>query len=269
MLHFSTSSHPFPHPISPLPSCPFPPFLQSEDLDLSSLSPSLTSLDLSSNSLPRLPSTFQKSFPLLRHLDLSSNLLSSLPTSLLSHLPQLEHLLLDHNQLANLVLEPLPPSLSSLSLLGNRLRCDCKSLWLRRTLEAGRPSLLLPPCFSPFSRNTLQLGSFEGTSLCSLADQTRLPKFFRVTEADREHFPRNTFSSLALLSAAPSSLKAAALEIAFSIQLEFYYNEFDWGVIYREMGAMVGGSEFYKTKFNLRDQAAANPDWSPRQEEAR
>ena len=134
--------------------------------------------------------------------------------------------------------QPLSRRLRFLSLLGNRLRCDCKvsnlhhhndlnrqisiyynlsfqSLWLRRVLESKRVSVFLPPCFSPFSRNTLTLQSFEGTfhhqhhnhqhrhhiimknmmitniaittvypgtSLCSLTDETRIPKFFRVTD---------------------------------------------------------------------------------------
>ena len=35
------------------------------------------------------------------------------------------------------------------------------------------------------------------------------------------------------------------VNVSISIQLEFYYNEYDWGVIYREIG---GGdnSKFYK-----------------------
>ena len=94
-----------------------------------------------------------------------------------------------------------------------------QSLWLRRVLESKTLSVLLPPCFSPFSRNTLTLRSFEGmlslpvyinhrcaqlftsgrsfsvadqvylpgTSLCSLSDETRIPKFFRVTEQVFDH----------------------------------------------------------------------------------
>ena len=94
-----------------------------------------------------------------------------------------------------------------------------------------------------------------GTSLCSLTDETRIPKFFRVTEQvfpfpssfqpfptsqDSDHFPRATFTSLSLVSAEPSN-KTSEVEtkasniivVKFSIELEFYYNEFDWGLIYR------------------------------------
>ena len=61
---------------------------------------------------------------------------------------------------------------------------------------------------------------------------------------DSEHFPRSTFTSLSLISAKPNStntevaneFKAKAsniIAVNFSIELEFYYNEFDWGLIYR------------------------------------
>ena len=74
------------------------------------------------------------------------------------------------------------------------------------------------------------------------------------------------------------------VNVSVSIQLEFYYHEYDWGLIYREIG---GGdnSKFYKvnktciyfsaghlifpllqTKYNLRDYAADHADWSPRSE---
>ena len=94
---------------------------------------------------------------------------------------------------------------------------------------------------------------YTGTSLCSLTDETRIPKFFRVTEQvfsissqiqlpffspqDSDHFPRATFTTLNLLSAEPSNkteTKASNIIVVnFSIELEFYYSEFDWGLIYR------------------------------------
>ena len=104
-----------------------------------------------------------------------------------------------------------------------------------------------------------QLFNATGTSLCSLTDETRIPKFFRVTEQvfafystaqdyfstsqDSEHFPRATFTSLSLISAEPSNKTSSEVGtksnsnnivvVNFSIELEFYYNEFDWGLIYR------------------------------------
>ena len=39
-----------------------------------------------------------------------------------------------------------------------------------------------------------------GTSLCSLSENDRIPKFFRVTDRDLVHFPSNSFSSLQLES---------------------------------------------------------------------
>ena len=132
----------------------------------------------------------------------------------------------------------------------------------------------------------------QGTSLCSLTEDTRIPKFFRVTDQDAPHFPPRTFSSLHLSSATP--LPPHTLNITFTIQvaisrtlninsssqpvlqpphpqLDFYYNEYDWGIIYRQIGLEGGRSNdmFYKTAANLRDHAAAHPDWSPRQEENR
>ena len=34
------------------------------------------------------------------------------------------------------------------------------------------------------------------------------------------------------------------VNVSISIQLEFYYNEYDWGVIYREIGGQ--NNKFYK-----------------------
>ena len=86
-----------------------------------------------------------------------------------------------------------------------------------------------------------------------------------------------------------SPLPAHRLNVRISIQLEFYYNEYDWGIIYREIGsqAVIGeNNKFYKvsisyvcsliislsrltlqTKFNLRDYAGDHFDWSPRTED--
>ena len=127
--------------------------------------------------------------------------------------------------------------------------------------------VFVPTCFSPFSRNTLHLSSFEGkisvksiiidlyeylalgTSLCSLSDQARIPKFFRVTDKDTAHFPRDSFTSLQLENGAVVLIRISeyvktiifsvnvvsksVMNITFKIDLEFYYNEFDWEIIYR------------------------------------
>jgi len=241
---------------------------QAEELSLSHLRPSLTTLLLSNNGFSRFPNTFQQSFDVLRQLDLSNNRLVIIPTSFQTNTPQLEDLDLDNNQIENIILEPIGGNLRRLSLLGNRLRCDCKSLWLRRLLDTKEVEVFLPACFSPFSRNTLHLSSFEGTSLCSLSDQARIPKFFRVTDKDMPHFPRDSFTSLQLEKV--NVLSKSIMNITFKIDLEFYYNEFDWGIIYREIGADGGRANnmFYKTKFNLRDYAADHADWSPRKESA-
>ena len=36
------------------------------------------------------------------------------------------------------------------------------------------------------------------------------------------------------------------VNVSISIQLEFYYNEYDWGVIYREIGGQ--NNKFYKVR---------------------
>eukprot|EP00090_Calanus_glacialis_P031702 TRINITY_DN52699_c0_g1_i1.p1 TRINITY_DN52699_c0_g1~~TRINITY_DN52699_c0_g1_i1.p1 ORF type:complete len:916 (+),score=207.05 TRINITY_DN52699_c0_g1_i1:231-2750(+) len=241
---------------------------QAEELSLDNLRPSLTTLILSNNGFSRFPKTFQQRFDVLRKLDLSNNRLVIIPTSFQANTPQLEDLLLDNNQIENIILEPIGANLRRLSLLGNRLRCDCKSLWLRRLLDTKEVEVFVPTCFSPFSRNTLHLSSFEGTSLCSLSDQARIPKFFRVTDKDTAHFPRDSFTSLQLENV--NVVSKSVMNITFKIDLEFYYNEFDWGIIYREIGADGGRANnmFYKTKFNLRDYAADHADWSPRKESA-
>ena len=44
------------------------------------------------------------------------------------------------------------------------------------------------------------------------------------------------------------------LKVVISIQLEFYYNEYDWGIIYREIGGQGTSGEnnkFYKVSVSL------------------
>ena len=107
--------------------------------------------------------------------------------------------------------------------------------------------------------------SNPGTSLCSLSENDRIPKFFRVTDRDLGHFPSNSFASLKLSEGETKLLRscdnidvyamsvsprgAQQLGVKISIQLEFYYNEYDWGVIYREIGSqgVIGeNNKFYK-----------------------
>ena len=133
---------------------------QAEELSLGSLRGSLTTLVLASNGFSRIPNTFQHSFDVLRKLDLSSNRLVIIPTSFLSSTPQLEHLNLDNNLVENIILEveivdttqhttnilfqPLTTSFRHLSLLGNKLRCDCK------VGDTWASFLYSPSCFRVF-----------------------------------------------------------------------------------------------------------------------
>ena len=89
--------------------------------------------------------------------------------------------------------------------------------------------------------------------MCSLSNQDRIPKFFRVTNKDLLHFPKDTFSSLQLtnskttfskfyslsLGIAVTALSKIVLSLSLKIDLEFYYNEFDWGLIYRYILSLI------------------------------
>ena len=44
-----------------------------------------------------------------------------------------------------------------------------------------------------------------------------------------------------------TALSRHLVNVSLSIQLEFYYNEYDWGVIYRQIGTVLGqNNKFYK-----------------------
>merc|ERR1719270_3099101 len=134
---------------------------QSSNLSLLHLEASLSHLSLANNGLSRLPDLFKETFSRLSRLDLANNRLSVIPNTFLRNIPNLEELILDNNLIETIVLEPLPLTVRTLSLLGNKLRCDCKSLWLRRLLDRADVEVTVPSCWSPFSRNSLQLAAFE------------------------------------------------------------------------------------------------------------
>ena len=46
-----------------------------------------------------------------------------------------------------------------------------------------------------------------------------------------------------------TALSRHLVNVSLSIQLEFYYNEYDWGVIYRQIGEGEGGSVGQNNKF--------------------
>ena len=43
-----------------------------------------------------------------------------------------------------------------------------QSLWLRKFIDMEGVQALVPPCFSPFSRHTLELALFEGTKISAI-----------------------------------------------------------------------------------------------------
>ena len=106
----------------------------------------------------------------------------------------------------------------------------------------------------------------SGTSLCRLSENDKIPKFFRVTDRDLVYFPSNSFTSLKLDSGkitnqthdfvinmshpSVTPISGNSFNVSINIGLEFYYNEYDWGIIYRQVGA--GSKEkFYKVRLHL------------------
>ena len=78
---------------------------QSQNLTLTNLHSSLTSLSLAGNGLTRFPLLFQQNFPRLELLDLSNNKITAVPNSFMRRTPRLAKFLLDNNELETLMLE--------------------------------------------------------------------------------------------------------------------------------------------------------------------
>ena len=56
-------------------------------------------------------------------------------------------------------------------------------------------------------------------------------------------------SPLILRTILVTSLSRHLVNVSVTIQLEFYYNEYDWGVIYRQIGAGEVGTVGQNNKF--------------------
>ena len=54
----------------------------------------------------------------------------------------------------------------------------------------------------------------------------------------------------------------------WSPKLDYYYTDYDWGIIFREIGDKNGSSPgenmFFKTRYNLKSHLEANSDWTPK-----
>lgn len=93
--------------------------------------------------------------------------------------------------------------------------------------------------------------------------ETRPPRFYRVSQKDENIFPSSTFSSLSLDTI---DVKLDTLEVSWSVQLDYYYTDYDWGVIFRQIGDQQEDMQFFKTRYNLKNHLEANSDWSPKSE---
>ena len=108
----------------------------------------------------------------------------------------------------------------------------------------------------------------SGAKLCRLSETDKIPKFFRVTDRDLVYFPSNSFTSLKLDSGENHCVKVFikdtqfflvtpltgnSFNVSIKIGIEFYYNEYDWGLIYRKVGGdSKEHDKFYKVRFLCR-----------------
>ena len=100
-----------------------------------------------------------------------------------------------------------------------------------------------------------------------LPGAARVPRFFRISNQDKASFPRLTLDSLKLDSVRPSITRT---NVSWSVAVDFYYSDYDWAVIFREIGDESddggGGDMFYKTANDLSGHIESNPDWRPANE---
>lgn len=87
--------------------------------------------------------------------------------------------------------------------------------------------------------------SLSASELCELLlpGEQKL-KFFRVSDQDKDSFPAKTFESLSLVEAEASSTTEVA--VTWRVSLDFYFTDFDWGLIFREIGDDSNPNMFYK-----------------------
>ena len=106
---------------------------------------------------------------------------------------------------------------------------------------------------------------FTAEDLCELlpGSETRPPRFYRVSQKDELVFPPSTFSSLNMNQV---NVDFDTLEVFWSIKLDYYYTDYDWGLIFREIGDENGENMFFKTRYNLKSHLEANSDWTPKSE---
>ena len=100
--------------------------------------------------------------------------------------------------------------------------------------------------------------------MCELLPGETLPRFFRVTDQDKSSFPPNTFESLSLEKVMETSPKS--ISISWALKLVFYYTDYDWGLIFREIALNENSNKFYKTPHDLKTHIGEHTDWTPKDE---
>ena len=66
-------------------------------------------------------------------------------------------------------------------------------------------------------------------------------------------------------------MQSKSLQVFWNIQLDYYYTDYDWGLIYRQIGQVKAAQEneknmFFQTRYNLKHHLETHPNWSPKSE---
>ena len=86
---------------------------------------------------------------------------------------------------------------------------------------------------------------------------------FFVVQETLFSFPSFIFQRTKYLLDRIISFKKFSIFISgWSVGLEFYYTDYDWGLVYRAVGEEV----IYKTRYNLKSHLESHPNWTPQSE---
>ena len=73
-----------------------------------------------------------------------------------------------------------------------------------------------------------------------------------------------TFTSLFLNNI---NVRETSLEVFWGVKLDYYYTDYDWGLIFRQIGEdSLSENMFFKTRYNLKNHLDSNTDWTPKSE---
>ena len=112
----------------------------------------------------------------------------------------------------------------------------------------------------------IEKSNFAAEELCELLPKSnsRPPRFYRVSQRDESSFSPSTFRSLHLDRL---DVQSKSLQVFWNIQLDYYYTDYDWGLIYRQIGQeSVENNMFFQTRYNLKHHLETHPNWSPKSE---